>query len=312
MRRLLLAVLGVSAIAGSAAVGYLWSQDSLLYVSTNNAQVAGYMTQVGTLEGGRVKSVTLDVGDHVSQNQVVAQVDVPTPVGETAAGTPREQFTNTADTMVDVRSPVDGVVVARNANPGDVIPAGQSILTIVDPSHLWVVANIEETSIRRVRPGQRVLVHVDDLNADVTGEVTAIVQASAQSFSPLPRQNVSGSFTKVTQWSISQIQATFGQTAMPGWRATRGWRRRRPRPQTTGWRWAFQEAVASATARQTSGQVSPRRPLSARARKVFHQGSIRSRQAAYFGWNTSCQRGWARLTSSTSVARWASRLSRMA
>jgi multidrug resistance efflux pump len=29
--------------------------------------------------------------------------------------------------------------------------------------------------------------------------VVAIVQASAQSFSPLPQQNLSGSYTKVTQ-----------------------------------------------------------------------------------------------------------------
>jgi membrane fusion protein, multidrug efflux system len=64
---------------------------------------------------------------------------------------------------------------------------------------LWVVANVEETSVSRVRPGQRVSVHVDTLNADLEGTVAAIVQASAQSFSPLPQQNLSGNYTKVTQ-----------------------------------------------------------------------------------------------------------------
>ena len=196
VRRLLLIALAV--VAGTV-VAYRWWRDSLLYVSTDNAHIAGYMTQVGTLEAGRVATVNADVGDRVSQNQIVAQVDVPTTVSQTAAGTPREQFTDTADTLADVRSAVDGVVVARSSNPGDVVPAGQSILTVVDPNNLWVVANVDETQIRRVRPGQRVLVHVDNLNADFTGEVAAIVQASAQSFSPLPQQNLSGNFTKVTQ-----------------------------------------------------------------------------------------------------------------
>jgi multidrug resistance efflux pump len=205
VRRLQLIALAVVAVVGGTVVAYRWWRDSLLYVSTDNAQIAGYMTQVGTLEAGRVATVNADVGDRVSQNQIVAQVDVPTTVSQTAAGTPREQFTNTADTLADVRSPVDGIVVARSSNPGDVLPAGQSILTVVDPSNLWVVANVEETQIRRVRPGQRVLVHVDNLNADFTGEVAAIVQASAQSFSPLPQQNLSGNFTKVTQLQAVKI-----------------------------------------------------------------------------------------------------------
>jgi len=51
----------------------------------------------------------------------------------------------------------------------------------------------------RVRPGQPVIVHVDNLNLDLPGKVAAIAQASAQSFSPLPQQNVSGNYTKVEQ-----------------------------------------------------------------------------------------------------------------
>lgn len=205
LRRLLLVALAVIAVGGGTAVAYRWWRDSVLYVSTDNAQIAGYMTQVGALEAGRVATVNADVGDRVAQNQVVARVDVPSTVSQTAAGTPQQAFTNTVDTLVDVTSPVDGVVVARSSNPGDVIPAGQSILTVVDPNNLWVIANVEETQTRRVRPGQRVQVHVDNLNADFTGEVAAIVQASAQSFSLLPRQNLSGNFTKVTQLQAVKI-----------------------------------------------------------------------------------------------------------
>src|SRR5262245_27247136 len=49
-------------LAGGAAVGYRFWYDSTHFVSTDNAQVAGYMVQVGALQAGRVSEVALDVG----------------------------------------------------------------------------------------------------------------------------------------------------------------------------------------------------------------------------------------------------------
>src|SRR5438270_8024371 len=116
-----------------------------------------------------------------------------------AAGMLAPEFRARNDTLVEVRSTAAGVVVAHSANPGDTVTAGQSIPTAVDPNRLWVTANVEETKIRRVPPGQPVTVHVDNLNLDLPGKVAAIGQASAQSFSPLPQMNVSGNYTKVEQ-----------------------------------------------------------------------------------------------------------------
>src|SRR5262245_9684156 len=99
---------------------------------------------------------------------------------------------------------------------------------------------------------------------------------------------------------------TLGTAATPDARFGR-WRRRSP--QTNGWRWAFQYPVARPTARAIWSHVSNRRPFSANDRSTFHHGSIRFRYAAYVGWNTNSHRGCARLNSSTSVARWADKLS---
>ena len=60
---------------------------------------------------------------------------------------------------------------------------------------------------------------------------------------------------------------------------------------------------------QTASHVAKRRPLRARERRSFHHGSMRFRYAAYVGWQTNSQRGWASAHSSTSGARWAARLS---
>jgi hypothetical protein len=70
--------------------------------------------------------------------------------------------------------------------------------------------------------------------------------------------------------------------------------------------------VAASIAWQTSSHVANRRPLRARERRIFHHGSIRLREAAYQGWKTNSQRGWASAQSSTAGARWADRLSRTA
>ena len=210
VRNVVLAVLALAALGAATVVGYRWYEDSVIYVSTDNAQVSGPMIQVGGLEAGRVANVRYDVGDRVNQGDVVGQLTVPVPVALLPNGTPRNEFTGTTDTAVDVRSPVSGVVVARSGNPGDTVPAGQPLLTVVNPNSLWVTANVEETQAARLRPGQTVLIHVDNLGIDFTGKVAAITQASAQSFSVIPQQNLSGNYTKVTQ--LQPVKILLDQT----------------------------------------------------------------------------------------------------
>lgn len=211
---LLLAFLAVLALGASGLIGYRWWEDSLIYVTTDNAQIDGYMIQVGPLNAGSVTSMRYDVGDRVQLGDVVAQVDVPFPVSATAAGTPRMQYTGALDNLVDVKSTVSGVVVARHANAGDVVPVGQSLLTVVDTSRLWVTANVEETQIRRLQIGQPVDVYVDVLDAHFDGRVVAIRQASAASFSPVPLQNTTANFTKVGQVVPVKIELTRPDTRL--------------------------------------------------------------------------------------------------
>lgn len=83
-------------------------------------------------------------------------------------------------------------------------------MTIVDPTQLWVNANIEETNIGRVKVGQPVVVHIDALNADVPGKVEAVTPATANTFSMLPSSNASGNFTKVIQLVPVRIAVNLG------------------------------------------------------------------------------------------------------
>jgi multidrug resistance efflux pump len=196
---LVLGLLAVVAVVGAGMTGYRWWLDSQLYVSTDNAQITGRLIQVGGTSAGRVAEVRYDVGAPIRKDTVVAAIYAPVPVGTTANGQPKLEFRQTSDALVEVTAPVDGVVIARNANAGDTVPAGQPLLTLVDPKQLWINANVEETVVKRLQVGQPVEIHVDALDATVSGHVKAITPASAATFSLLPSQNTAGNFTKQTQ-----------------------------------------------------------------------------------------------------------------
>ncbi len=177
---------------------YRYWHDSAFYVSTDNARVAGALVQVGALNAGRVDSITVDVGSRVERDQPVAYIALPAASG-VVQGTPKLGFPGTEELRAEVRSPISGVVVARQASVGDTVAAGQPVVTVVDPTSLWVVANIEETKVTRLQRGQAVEVHVDALDRTLPGYVETITPATAATFSLLPQQNGSGNFTKVTQ-----------------------------------------------------------------------------------------------------------------
>ena len=209
VRRVLLVVMAILLLVGGF-VGYGMYRESVLYVSTDNAQVAGQPVQVGSMNAGRVARVAVRLGSAVRRNDVLASVALPTQTGVAQNGQPKLGFMGLADTQIDVLAPFDGVVLALPAAVGATIAAGQPIVTIVDPNQLWVNANIEETSIGRVRVGQTVQVHVDGLDEDVAGRVEAITPATAGTFSLLPTNSASGNFTKVVQLVPVRISLLLG------------------------------------------------------------------------------------------------------
>src|SRR3989454_9302648 len=48
---------------------------------------------------------------------------------------------------VTVRAPADGVVIARNVNPGQVVGAGQELFTVTDLSTVWVIGDRKSTRL---------------------------------------------------------------------------------------------------------------------------------------------------------------------
>jgi membrane fusion protein (multidrug efflux system) len=96
-------------------------------------------------------------------------------------------------------APVDGVIGKKNAEPGQQVSPGQQLMADVPVSNLWVTANFKETQLKKMRPGQRVSIHVDAYDRDFEGEVESVAGASGARFSLLPPENATGNYVKVVQ-----------------------------------------------------------------------------------------------------------------
>lgn len=215
-RLLLLVPILLVAVATGLLFGYRYWYESTYFVITDNAQVTGDLVQVGSMNAGRIVASRLEIGAPVRAGQELAVIAMPQQVGSTAAGAaPRMDVLPTSDTLVAVQSPTDGVIAARTSFVGSTVAAGQPIYMIVDPRKVWIRANIEEGKVWMLRPGQRVTIHVDALNRDMGGRVQAITPASAATFSLLPSGNVSGNFTKVTQYVPVKIVPDEVDTVLP-------------------------------------------------------------------------------------------------
>jgi len=60
-----------------------------------------------------------------------------------------------------MRSPLKGVVVKRNVEPGTAVSSGDVITTLADPKQLWFLGNIFEQDFRFVKQGQKMILRLE-------------------------------------------------------------------------------------------------------------------------------------------------------
>ena len=98
-----------------------------------------------------------------------------------------------------VQAPFPGVVVKRYRNLGDYVSAGTPILSMYNPDLLYVTANLEENRLHGVAPGNDVEITLDAFDRPFHGRVVWINKSTGAQFALMPRNVVSGEFTKVVQ-----------------------------------------------------------------------------------------------------------------
>jgi len=131
------------------------------------------------------------VKDHPLYRQAVAQV-------------------NEAQRELDhtsVRAPFDGVVTQVDAlQPGTYLVAQtaaeteQGAIALVSEGDVWVTAQMKETELTYVKPGDHVDISVDTYpGRTFDGVVQSVSPASGSEFSVIPAENTSGNWVKVVQ-----------------------------------------------------------------------------------------------------------------
>jgi len=87
-----------------------------------------------------------------------------------AAASAQRQKADVRLRYTDVRAPQDGIVDVRAAREGEVVTAGQPIVTLINQDDLWVRVDVEETYIDRIKLGDHMTVRLPS-GAELDGTV---------------------------------------------------------------------------------------------------------------------------------------------
>lgn len=184
-RVLLVTILTLMVVVLAGIGGYYWYENRY-FVSTEDARVTGDLFKVSPQITGKLLEYDVEEGDTVEKDQILG----------------RQEMINLPDSSIDqsvFRAPIDGIVVRKQGNIGEVASPGQTLAMVIDPSKLYITANIEETKLGKLKPGQKVDITIDQFSGEkFTGKVKYVGDASNSTFSLLPA-STSGTFTKVVQ-----------------------------------------------------------------------------------------------------------------
>jgi cobalt-zinc-cadmium efflux system membrane fusion protein len=97
---------------------------------------------------GMIRRINADLGARVKAGDVLAVIEA-----------------NSSLQSYSLTAPINGLVVQRHANPGE-IAGDQPLITLADYSHVWVDLDVFPGDAGKVRPGQHVAITMSDLTAE--------------------------------------------------------------------------------------------------------------------------------------------------
>jgi len=176
--KIIFAVILTAVLAAGAAIGFHFIRQGTNYLVTDNARVTTTLIAITAPVPGTLERFTAYEGRQVRTNEVLGWVEG----GEA------------------MRSPVDGLVIHSVAVQNQVVSPMEPLAVVADVNNLHVIANIEETDVSRLRPGQSVSVTIDPFgNRQFTGYVAEIGQVTAAELTGNAMFfNTGGTFTRVT------------------------------------------------------------------------------------------------------------------
>jgi HlyD family secretion protein len=159
----------------------LWRADAAFYASSEQASSYDLAQAQADLENARlnferiqglysnnVESVQNYDAARTTYDSARARVDGAKKQIQAAAA--QSQKARVYLDYTRISAPTNGIVDVRAALEGEVVNAGQAIVTLINPDDLWVSANVEETYVDRIRLGDQLQVRLPS-GATRTGTV---------------------------------------------------------------------------------------------------------------------------------------------
>ncbi len=203
-RKILIIGILIAIVVALGSIGFYYWYENTYYVSTEDAKIDADFVSVIPQISGKLLELNVDDGDVVTKNEILA----------------RQEMNGLPDTSVEqslVRAPIDGIVVKKQGEVGEIFSNSQPLFTLVDPKNIYITANIEETKLSEVKVGQPVDISIDQFGSEkFTGKVKTIGEISNSAISLLP-SSTSGTFTKVVQKVPIKIALNdYSEKILPG------------------------------------------------------------------------------------------------
>jgi membrane fusion protein (multidrug efflux system) len=100
-----------------------------------------------------------------------------------------------------IYSPISGVIAKRQVQLGQRVMPGNTLLSIVPLSNMYVNANFKENELRHIKANQTVILTSDKYGSKIKfhGIVEGFAGGTGSVFALIPSQNASGNWIKVVQ-----------------------------------------------------------------------------------------------------------------
>ncbi|MFT8871487.1 MAG: HlyD family efflux transporter periplasmic adaptor subunit [Sporolactobacillus sp.] len=209
LRLLVINIIVIVVLIGGGATGYYFYDQATNYVKTSNATVNGQAVSVVAPVSGKLMTWNATQGTRYEQNDTLGQI-----AGAGTDGKP---------SLTNVQIPQDATVAQNNGTANSFVAAGTQLAVAYNLDKLYVTANIDETSIDKVKDGQKVDVWIDAFPGTLfSGKVSNIGSATSSTFSLLSTTNTNGNYTKVTQVIPVKIKLDDfkGDKLLPGMNVT--------------------------------------------------------------------------------------------
>jgi len=116
----------------------LGSLDTSLKAAGRLSENLNKTAKVASTLEGRLLKLNYDLNDRVKPGDILALVQTPELLGK----------------PLEIKAPIEGVVLERKSTTGELVEKGSAIYTISDPSDLWVIAEVKERDIAAIKVGQ--------------------------------------------------------------------------------------------------------------------------------------------------------------